>query len=164
MRIGWMILPPLCVAIAAAAEDAEKLPDPFLDGVNVGDTSLVVKAALEENGWTTSEEWLNIERDPTLKLLGESGNRKLIYNYDQYGRLSFLTYLEQWPSLGGCEKAYEVWYDFLKMSYDEPAEETEHNAYWSVAGFEVKLYDSTFISGESTMPTMMINIYILRIF
>jgi hypothetical protein len=159
MRIGWIILLPLCLTAAAADEVGDQLPDPFLDGLFVGDTSLKVEDALKENGWKTSEEWFNLETDPIFRVRGEMDNRKLLYEYNVYGRLYYLTYLEQWSSIGGCYKAFSIWYEWLKMYYGEPVEENEHYVHWSNSGYEIKLYDKTYIAGESTTPTTMVNIY-----
>ena len=163
MRIRPMIFIPLILAVAAAAEDAEKLPDPILEGLFIGATSLEVEASLEENGWETETEWYNDETDPIFRVRGESDNRKLIYDYDVYGRLYYMTYLEQWFSIGGCHKAFLNWLEWLKMYYGEPTEENEHQSFWSNSGYEIKLYDKTYIAGESSTPTTMISIYPIRV-
>jgi len=162
MRIGWIILLPLFLATVAAAEDTDKLPDPFLDGLFIGDTSLDVEAALVENGWETSEEWYNVPTDPVFRVRGESDNRKLIYDFDVYGRLLSMTFLEQWPSISGGTRAFSIWREWLKTCFGEPIEETEHDSYWSDSGYEIKIYDKTFIAGESRAPTTMVYIYPLR--
>jgi len=163
MRIGWIILLPLFLACVAAAEDTDKLPDPFLDGIFIGDTSLDVEAALVENGWETSDEWYNVATDPVFRVRGEAGNRKLIYDYDVYGRLLSMTFLEQWSSIAGCKSAFSIWREWLKMCFGEPIEETEHDSHWSNSGYEIKIYDKSFIAGESRAPTTMVNIYPFRI-
>ncbi len=163
MRIGCLILLPLCLAVTAAADDTERMPDPFLDGLFIGDTSLQVEAALKEAGWETSSEWRNLDIDPTFRVRGVSGNRTLIYSFNVYNRFVLLTYLEEWSSIGGCNKAYPIWLEWLKMYYGEPNEVDEHQAHWSYMGYEVKLYDKTYIAGETETPTTMINIYKLQI-
>ncbi|MCX7022131.1 MAG: hypothetical protein NTW26_07670 [bacterium] len=163
MRIGWIIIFPLFLATFAAAADTQPLPDPFLDGLFMEALPLQVKTALEENGWETTDDWSDIYNNPLYKIHGRQDNRTLIYQYDVYGRLTFMSYLEQWPSIAGCKKAYKIWYDWLKMYYGEPVEEDEHFAHWSNSGYEIKLFDKTYISGESSMPTTMVNIYQLRI-
>ncbi|HUT99054.1 MAG TPA: hypothetical protein VM054_08260 [bacterium] len=163
MRIGWMIFLPLCLATVAMAAETQTLPDPFLDGLSIGDTSLQIEATLKANGWETSNEWYNVETDPVFRVRGESGNRKLIYDYDVYGRLIFLTYLEQWPSIAECKKAFSIWREWLQMYYGEPIEVNEHDTHWSNSGYEIKIYDKTFIASESTTPTTMVNIYPLRV-
>jgi hypothetical protein len=163
MRIGWLILLPLCLAVAAAAEDTERLPDPLLDGLFIGDTSLQVEAALKAGGWETSSDWSNLDLDPTFRVRGKSDNRTLIYNFNVYGRFVFMTYLEQWSSIGGCNKAFPIWLEWLKMYYGEPFEVDEHHSFWSYLGYEIKLYDKTYIAGETDTPTTMINIFKLQI-
>jgi hypothetical protein len=163
MRLGCLILLPLCLALTAAAEDTEKLLDPFLDGHYIGDDWLQVEAAMKEGGWDTSSQWHNLDIDPVYRVRGESGNRTLLYTYNIYYRFVFLAYLEQWSSIGGCNKAFKEWLEWLKVCYGDPDELNEHYAYWSRAGYEIKLYDKSYIAGESETPTTMINIFKLQV-
>ncbi|MCK4594953.1 hypothetical protein KAU45_10660 [bacterium] len=145
--------------VAALAEEAERLPDPFLDGLLIGDNQLDVQAALEENGWETSAEWYNVDFDPIFRVRGEMDNRVLIYEFNVYGRLYHLNFLEHWSSIGGLNSAYATWSEWLKIFYGTPEEGDDGYPSWSVGGYEIKIYDRTFIARENTSPTMMINIF-----
>ncbi len=160
MRI-WKLLALLSclLLVAALAEETERLPDPFLDGLFIGDDQLQVLSALDENGWETGEEWYNLETEPTFRIRGEVDNRKLLYEYDVYGRFKYLTYLEQWSSIEGCNDAYAAWLEWLKVFYKEPHEEGEIFHQWTIGDYEIKIYDRSFIAGESTAPSIMINFY-----
>lgn len=145
--------------VAGLAEEAERLPDPFLDGLSIGDNQLDVQAALEKNGWETSEAWYSVEFDPIFRVSGEMDNRKLLYEFDVYGMLYYLTFLEQWSSIDGCNNAYAAWSEWLKVFYKEPHEEGENFYQWTIGGYQIKIYDRFFIAGESTAPSIMINFY-----
>jgi len=147
---------------AAAADNAQRLPDPFLDGLFIGDEKPVVRAALEEDGWETSEEWFNESHETILRLLGERDNRKLLYSFDLYDQLTSIAYLEQWSSIAGCKEAYTNWKEWLKFCFGEPLEEENGATRWHREGVDIKLYDRTYIAGESERPTMMVDIYPLR--
>ncbi len=158
MRIGCLMLLPLCLAMTAAAEDAVKLPDPFIDGLFIGDTSLQVEAALEDDGWETITEWYALDIDPVYRVTGEKGNRTLIYDFNVYGRLYNVKYLEQWSAIKTRDNACETWSEWLSTIFGTSDMGDDGYPYWEREGYEAKLYDRTFYKDLNTMPTVMITI------
>jgi|GEM_PF-3472322 len=158
MRIGWIILLPLCLITAAAAEDTEKLPDPFIDCLFIGDTSLQVEAALEDDGWETITEWYDLHIDPIYRVSGEKENRTLIYDFNVYGRLYHIKYLELWSSIKTRDDAYSAWSDWLNTIFGTSGMGDDGYPAWASEEYEVKLYDRTFYKDLNTTPTVMITI------
>ncbi len=160
MRIWrlFFILPCLLSA-TVTAQGHEPLPDPFLDGLLIGDNQFDVQAALEENGWETSVEWYNVDIDPIFRVRGEMDNRVLIYEFNVYGGLYHLNFLEHWSSIERLNSAYAIWSEWLKAFYGTPEEGDDGYPSWSVGGYGIRIYDQTFITRENTSPTMMINIF-----
>jgi hypothetical protein len=164
MRTRRLVILLSClVAAAVAAEETGKLPDPCLEDLFIGDDQLKVEAALRNGGWETSDEWYNTGTDPIYRLRGEMDNRKLLYEFDVYGRLYCLTYLEQWNSIDGCNDAFATWSEWLKLYYGEPGEEDKGQTFWITGGYDIRIYNQSFIAGESTMPTVMITIFPVRV-
>jgi hypothetical protein len=159
MRIGCLILLPLCLAVAASAEDTAKLPDPFIDGLYIGDISMQVEAALKEDGWEITTEWYNLDIDPIYRVNGEKGNRRLFYEFNVYGRLCHLKYLEQWPAIKTRDSACETWSEWLSTIFGASDKGADGYPHWASEGYEAQMYNRTFYDDLNTIPTVMINIF-----
>ncbi len=159
MRIGCLILLPLCLAVAASAEDTVKLPDPFIDGLFIGDIATQVEAALKEDGWETTSEWYNLDIDPIYRVTAEKENLRLFYEFNVYGRLGQVKYLEQWPAIKTRDNACETWSEWLSTIFGASDMGDDGYPHWASEGYEAKMYNRTFYDDLNTMPTVMITIF-----